>query len=105
MTFRKTCHANSEAARIRMRAGFIEAANKFHQINRMLKGILRLVVSTTARRITTERENVTDAVTGVTGNDRGDFIFLVTHTSKMRNWIELGRRLNALDQVVRQFAR
>ena len=104
MPFRKTRHANAEAARIRMCAGFIEPANKFHQINRMLKGILRFVVGTAARRIAAECENVSDGVAGITGNDRGDFIFLVTHTSKMRNRIELGRCLNALDQVIREFA-
>src|SRR4051812_13453281 len=105
MSFGKSGDTNPETAPIRMRARFVKFANELHEVDRVLKDVSRFVISTSARRISTECENVTDRGLCVTLQNRLDFVMLVADARQVQNRIELRRCLNALDQVVRELAR
>ena len=105
MAFWKTGHADAEAAMIRMRPGFVESPNKFHQVARVLEGIAGFVVDASARRVASQRENVSNARRCVATQNRFDLILAVADTRQVRNRIQFRGVLNALDQIVGQIAR
>ena len=60
MSLGKTSNSNPETTAIRMGAGFVEAVNKFHQVDRVLERVERFMVSHSSRSIAAERENVSN---------------------------------------------
>ena|SRR5437588_6301134 len=100
MSFRKTGHADSESARIRMSARFVEFSNELHQVDRVLKGILRFVVRNVLRSIAPERENVPNRGLSVSNQNLFNLFFIVTNTGQVRDRIQFCRVLNALDETV-----
>src|SRR5437016_1692084 len=100
MSFRKTGHANSKTAMVRMRARFVELANEFDQIDRMFERALRLVVSNFSRPIAAERENVSNPRLGVSKQNRFDLLFVMTDAGEVRNRVQLCCTLNAFDKIV-----
>ena len=100
MPFGKAGHADPETAATRMRARFIESANKLHQIDRVLEGVARLVVGHSPRPVTPERENVSNLRLGVSPQDRFDLFFLVADAGQVRDRIQFCGVFYALDQIV-----
>jgi hypothetical protein len=43
-----------------MGTGFVEAANEFYQVDRVLERVVRFIVSHSSRSIAAERENVSN---------------------------------------------
>src|SRR6266436_5020715 len=72
MSFRKAGHADSEPARIWMCARFVESPNELHQVDRVLKRILRFVVRNVMRPIAPERENVPNGRLTVSNENVGE---------------------------------
>ena len=105
MAFRETGHADSKTARIRMRTGVIEPADELHQVDRVLERIARFIVGSSLRSIASERENVADGRARVALQNRIDFCLLVANAGQVRDRIQLGRGLDALDQIMGQIAR
>jgi hypothetical protein len=60
MSLGKTSDSNPETAAVRMGTGFIEAANEFYQIDRVLKRVARFIPSHPSRWIARERQNVSN---------------------------------------------
>src|SRR4029079_3431281 len=58
MSLGKTSHSDPETTALRMDSAFIEAANKFHQLDRVLEPVARFIVRHSSRSIAAERENV-----------------------------------------------
>ena len=87
-----------------MRSAFVESPDEFHQVTRVLERVARLIVGASARWISPKRENISDARFRVAAQNRIDLRFAVADAGQMRNRIELGGVLDALDQVVRQVA-
>src|SRR5215471_866510 len=100
MSLGKPSHSNSETATIRMRRGFVEAANKFYQVDRVLEGIPRFVVSHSSRPVPAEGENVSDGRFGVSEQNRFDLLFVVADARQMRDRIQFCCVLNALDKIM-----
>jgi hypothetical protein len=105
MSFGKTRHTDPEAAAIRMRARFVESANELHQIDRVLKGIPRLIVAASPRRIAAERKNISDAGFRISNQNGFYLVFLVADARQVRDRIQFCRSLNALNQIMGQISR
>src|SRR5262245_49737723 len=56
----KAGHADPKTALVRMRARFIESADKLHQVDRVLKRVARLVVWDFTRPAAPERKNISN---------------------------------------------
>src|SRR5437588_7185073 len=100
MSFRETCHADSESARIWMCARFVESPNKLYQVDRVLKRVSRFVVRNLLRPITPERENVPDLRLGVSSQHAFDLFFIMANAGQVRYCIEFCCMFDALDQIV-----
>ena len=60
MSLGKTSNSNPETTAVRMGTGFVEAANEFYQVDRVLERVARFIVSHSSRSIAAERENVSN---------------------------------------------
>jgi hypothetical protein len=60
MSLGKTGNSNSETTAVRVGTGFIEAANEFYQVDRVLERVARFIVSHSSWAIAAERENVSN---------------------------------------------
>src|SRR6266545_4466624 len=111
MSFGETGHADSETAAICMRAGFVKSADKFYQIDRMLKRVPRFNVSNASRPVATERENVSNGRLRVATQNRFDLPFVVANAGQVRDGIQLRCMLNALhkegeiEAILRRYAK
>jgi hypothetical protein len=100
MSFGETGHADPETAAIRMRAGFVESANELNQIYCMLERVAGFIVGNIARTVSPERENISNPRLRVSMQNRFDLLFVVANASQVRDRIQFGSVLNALDKVV-----
>src|SRR4029077_3312339 len=100
MSFGEPGHANSKAAVVRMRAGLIESANEFDQIDRMLERVPRFIVSNSCRPIAAKRENVSNGRLGVSQEDRFDLLFVMTDAGEVGDRFQFRCVLNAPDKIV-----
>src|ERR1700680_3794603 len=105
MSFGKASHANPETAALGMPARFVEFANELHQIDRVLKGIARLIVAASPRRIAAECKNISDAGCRISNQNRFDLVFLVADARQVWDRIQFCRGLNALDKIMGQISR
>ena len=83
-----------------MRAGLIESANEFDQIDCMLERVPRFIVSDSNWSITAKRENVSNGRLRVSKENLLDFLFVVADAGQVGNRIQLCGMLNALDKIV-----
>jgi hypothetical protein len=60
MPFGETRNSNPETTAVRMSTGFVEPANKFYQIDRVLERVARFIVSRSSRSIAAKRQNVSN---------------------------------------------
>jgi len=65
MSFGETGHSDSESARVRMCARFIEPSNELYQVDGVLERVPHLVIRNVMRPIASEREDVPDRRLGV----------------------------------------
>src|SRR5260370_28439387 len=100
MSFRESGHANAKAGRIWMCARFVESSNKLYQVDRVLKRVPRFVIRNVLRPIAPERENVSDRRLGVSKQNVFDLFFIMADAGQVRDWIQFGCVLNALDEIV-----
>src|SRR5207244_186096 len=105
MSLGETSNSDPETAAVRMGAGFVEAANKFYQVDRVLERVARFIVTHFSRSIAAERENVSNGGLRVSAQNRLDFLFVVADTGKMRDRVQFCCVLNALDEVMGQLTR
>src|SRR5919197_1351972 len=89
MSFREAGHSDPETAAIWMRAGLVEPANEFNQIDCMLKRIARFIIRNSNRPITAERENISNGRIGVSKENRFDLLFVMTDAGKVGDRVEL----------------
>jgi len=104
VSLRKAGHSDPKTAAVRMRAGLIESANEFDQIDCILERVPRFIVSNSNRPIAAQGENVANRRLRVSKENRFDLPFVVTNARKVRNRVELCGALNALHKIVRQIA-
>src|SRR6266487_5899790 len=100
MSFGETGHSYAETATVRMRAGLIESANEFDQVDCMLERVPRFIVSNSSRPIAAQCEDVSNGRLGVSKQNRFDLPFVVTDAGEVRDRVELCCVLNALDKIV-----
>ena len=100
MPFGETGHPNSETAALWMRSGFVESANEFDQIDRVLKRLARFIVSNPGWPVAAKGENVSNGRLRVSEKNRLNLLFVVTDTGQVRDRVQLCCVLNALDKVV-----
>src|SRR5215470_4654187 len=100
MSFGETGHAYSETAAVRMRAGLVELANEFDQIDGMLERVPRFIVSNSSRPISAESEDVSYGRLRVTKENRLDLLFGVADARQMWDRIQLCCVLNAFNKIV-----
>src|SRR5207244_9167283 len=105
MSLGETGHSESETAALRMRAGLVESANEFDQIDRVLERVPRFIVSNSSGPITAEREDISNGRLGVSKENLFDLLFVVADASQVRDRVQLGGVLNALDKIVSQITR
>src|SRR5215471_11308819 len=100
MSLWETGYSDPETAGVRMRAGLIESANEFDQIDRVFKRVARFVVSDCSGLIAAERENVSNGRLGVSKENRFDFLFGVADARQMGDRLQLCCVLNAINKIV-----
>lgn len=100
MPFGETGHPDSETAALWMRSRFVESANEFDQIDRVLKRVARFIVSNPGRPVAAKRENVSNGRLRISEKNRLNLLFVVTDTGQVRDRVQLCCVLNALDKVV-----
>src|SRR6266480_2601598 len=105
MPFGETGHPNSETATLWMRSGFVESANEFDQIDRVLKRVPRFIVSNPGRPVAAKRKNVSNGRLRISEKDRLNLLFVVTDAGQVRNRVKFCCILNALDKIVSQITR
>ncbi len=104
VSFRKSGHADAEAAGIGMAAGVIKTFDEFHKIGGVGEGIVgTIVVGVIARGVTAQREDIADSCGGVAGEDFIDFLLAVTDACEVGNGIEDSFFLDADHEVVGHF--
>src|SRR5439155_23648331 len=96
MSFGETGHSDTKTAPVRMRAGVVESANEFDQIDCMLERVPRFTVSNSSRSIAAKREDVSNARLGVSKENRLDLLFVVADAGQVRDRVQLCCVLNAL---------
>src|SRR5262249_48936250 len=100
MPFGETGHPNSETRTVWMRSGFVESANEFDQIDRVLKRVPRFIVSNPGRPVAAKRKNVYNSPLRMSEKDCLNLLFVVTDTGQVRDRVKLCCVLNALDKIV-----
>src|SRR5262249_21040029 len=100
MSLGKASDSNPETTAIGMRAGLVEAADEFYQIDCVLKRGTRFVVSNSGRPVATEGKNVSNRRFGGSAANRFDFVFVVADAGEVWNRIQLCCVLNTLNKVV-----
>src|SRR5438128_12458840 len=99
MPFGETGHPDSETAALWMRSGFVESANEFDQIDRVLIRLARFIVSNPGRPVAAKREHVSNGRLRISENNRLNLLFVVTDTGQVLDRVRLCCVLNALVEV------
>src|SRR5262249_16577292 len=100
MSLGKASDSNPETTAIGMRAGLVEAADEFYQIDSLLNRLTPFSLTHSRRPVAPEGKNVSNRRFGVSEQNRFDFVFVVADAGEVWNRIQLCCVLNTLNKVV-----